>query len=123
MIDKKYTKSIHSYSNELYEQGITSYTFQEYKILLENHLKEMEKEVVELQKQYPNASDFSIVVSMDACGYDGMEYTTRIVGHDPLNERERAKIDEGEKNRAENTDRIEKQQLAYLLSKHPNYKP
>lgn len=115
----KYTKRVSTYADNLYDRDATSYSFSDYKKMLMEHLDKLDRLIKAFETNNPMVDDIRIHISLDAYGDGNLEYDTSLIGDVPMNAAEREKVDEGERNRANNQTRVEKQQLAALLLKYP----
>jgi hypothetical protein len=125
MSDDKYLKTEYGNFPALFSvSDVNRYTLEEYEAALLNHLAEVKKRVAEFikSKKVGNVQlSISFEGSYETPGVAYSEYS--LIGYRPMNKTERKQADQYELNRQKNEEKVEKQKLAYLLNKYPDFKP
>jgi hypothetical protein len=118
----KYSKRITYPFDTLYSSYGGSWTVEQYKQHLADHLKQLDEYVAGFKKEYPEVSNIEVHVDMDEFDERTNMYA-RLFGELPLSPAERAIMDARERELAKGQEQNEKKLLANLMKKHPNYKP
>lgn len=118
MIMSDYTKRIYTYLDFPYDKYGDTMSVEEYEKMMLRHLASVKERAIEWSKTQKDLTDIKVNVYMDAED-NHVVAELSLIGQIPMNEEERQRFDEGEKNRLKNIADMEQQQLAHLLKKYP----